>query len=324
MVASPGRLPDGGARDLEPDGDLGELRTDCLMLDDAAPALHAQLRVVERRLVGGAADPEIERRRLCNAAPGIGREGVPPVRAEKIVQRHPTVPEFQLATGAVLPAHAAFAALDGQSGRVARHQQRARAAGVDAHLDREQLGERRVRHAVLAAIDYPASIRAYHGGLGPRRARSRPVVVDPERSPAVRLALGEREMMVVVGEERRQKARALLWRHGVVEQRAGEARRMRKHGRNIGIAGRDLLGDDAAGERVGARATGVLRQRERAQAKLRRLIEHVREQPPGARFEPRGRERLRLDLACDEIANRVADVALLRAEVKVVHAVTPP
>ena len=56
MVAGPGRLPDRGACDLEPDGDLGELGSDRLVLDDAAAALHAQLRVVERRLVGGAAD----------------------------------------------------------------------------------------------------------------------------------------------------------------------------------------------------------------------------------------------------------------------------
>ena len=61
MVASPRRLPDGGACDLEPDGDLGELGSDRLMLDDAASALHPQLRVVERRLVGGAADAEVER-----------------------------------------------------------------------------------------------------------------------------------------------------------------------------------------------------------------------------------------------------------------------
>ena len=61
MVASPRRLPDGGARDLEPDGDLGELGSDRLVLDDAASALYAQLRVVERRLVGSAADAEVER-----------------------------------------------------------------------------------------------------------------------------------------------------------------------------------------------------------------------------------------------------------------------
>ena len=40
------------------------LCSDRLVLDDAAAALHAQLRVVERRLVGGAADAEIERRGL--------------------------------------------------------------------------------------------------------------------------------------------------------------------------------------------------------------------------------------------------------------------
>jgi hypothetical protein len=42
-------------------GDLGELGSDRLVLDDAASALYPQLRVVERRLVGSAANAEVER-----------------------------------------------------------------------------------------------------------------------------------------------------------------------------------------------------------------------------------------------------------------------
>src|SRR5215813_798029 len=71
MIGSPGRLPDGGARDLEPDRDLGELCSDRLVLDDAAPALHPQSRIVERGLVGSAADAEIEGRLLWDSAAGI-------------------------------------------------------------------------------------------------------------------------------------------------------------------------------------------------------------------------------------------------------------
>src|SRR6266542_1969173 len=56
VVRGPGGLPNGGACDFEPDRDLGELCADRLMLDDGPSALHAQLRVVERGLVGGAAD----------------------------------------------------------------------------------------------------------------------------------------------------------------------------------------------------------------------------------------------------------------------------
>src|SRR4029077_6286126 len=85
MVRRPRRLPNGGARNLEPDGDLGELCPDCLMLDDGTPALHAQLRVVERGLVGGAADAEIERRILPDASARVGEERS--VRSETILGR---------------------------------------------------------------------------------------------------------------------------------------------------------------------------------------------------------------------------------------------
>jgi hypothetical protein len=74
MVRSPGRLPNRGARDFEPDGDLGELCSDRLVLDDAASALRAQLRVVEGGLVGGAADAEIEGLILREAAICVGGE----------------------------------------------------------------------------------------------------------------------------------------------------------------------------------------------------------------------------------------------------------
>ena len=72
------------------------------MLDDAAAALHAQLRVVERRLVGGAADAEIERESERGAeAAGVesGRFG-----AEQVIGRNPAVLERHRAAAAVIPA----------------------------------------------------------------------------------------------------------------------------------------------------------------------------------------------------------------------------
>src|SRR5215475_13841802 len=118
MVRRPRRLPNGGTRNLEPDSDLGELCPNRLMLDDATPALHAQLRVVERGLVGGAADTEIERGRLRDAAARlVEKRGV---RGETILGRHAAILEHQRAAGAVLPARVRLRWRHGQAGRIAR------------------------------------------------------------------------------------------------------------------------------------------------------------------------------------------------------------
>src|SRR5215469_12312190 len=69
------------------------------MLDDAAPALGAQLRVVERCLIGGTADSEIERLILRDVAPRLDSERA--VRAEKILARHAAVVECQCAASSV-------------------------------------------------------------------------------------------------------------------------------------------------------------------------------------------------------------------------------
>ncbi len=112
------------------------------------------------------------------------------------------------------------------------------------------------------------------------------MIVDAERGIGVGLVIGEREVIAVVGQERRQEAPALLLRHRAVEQQVGERRRLRQHRRDVGIAGRQFLGHDAAGERVGAGAAGILRQRERAQAHLRGLVERIEQQRLGQRLEP--------------------------------------
>src|SRR6266404_2667979 len=61
MVRSPGRLPNGGARDLEPDRDLGELGADRLVLDDGASALRAPWRVRGAASVSVTLKPGVSR-----------------------------------------------------------------------------------------------------------------------------------------------------------------------------------------------------------------------------------------------------------------------
>src|SRR6516164_3653592 len=150
-----------------------------------------------------------------------------------------------------------------------------------------------------------------------------PLIIDAERGVAIRLVLGEREVIALLREERRQEARALLRRHQAVEQRLRERRRLRQYGGDVRIADGELFGDDAAGEVVGAGAALLLRQRERAQPHLRGLVERLHQQRPRARLQALWFERERLDRVCDEIADRVADLQLLRTQTKVVHMVTP-
>ena len=68
----PGGAPDRVAHDVEPDRAFGELGADRLVLDDAAAALDAKLRILQRGLVGGAADAEIERLGERDGAAGVG------------------------------------------------------------------------------------------------------------------------------------------------------------------------------------------------------------------------------------------------------------
>ena len=106
------------------------------MLDDAAPALGAQLRVVERRLIGGAADSEIERLGLRDVASRLGSERA--VRAENILRGHAAVVECQCAASAVARADGRLGLDHGEAGRIARHQQRGDTTFADARLHDEQ------------------------------------------------------------------------------------------------------------------------------------------------------------------------------------------
>jgi len=44
MIRRPGRLPDRGTSDFQPDRDFGKLGSDRLMFDERSPSLHAQVR----------------------------------------------------------------------------------------------------------------------------------------------------------------------------------------------------------------------------------------------------------------------------------------
>ena len=188
----------------------------------------------------------------------------------------------------------------------------------DLGLDREQLGDRGVGDAVLDPVDDP-TVAATHGfGLEGDVGRGRPVVIPTERRIGFGFVTRARQVTAVVLQEPRQEAIALLFRHAR-KQHAAEHRRLGQHGGQVGVAHCQLLGHDAAGQRVGAGAAELLREGERAQPHLRGLVEHIGEQAPVAGVETVGIERGRLDLLHDEIADGVADLELLGAEMKIVH-----
>ena len=150
------------------------------------------------------------------------------------------------------------------------------------------------------------------------------MIIDTEHGVATVFVLGERNVIPVLGNKRRQEARTLLGRHQDVEQHAGQDRSPRQHGCDIGIADGQLFGHDAAGQVVGAGAACVLREHERAQADARSLLERLHQERPRARLQPVGVQRQGFDLLRDEIADRLADLQLLRAEVKAVHSLHSP
>ena len=138
------------------------------------------------------------------------------------------------------------------------------------------------------------------------------MVVDAERAVVAGLAAGQRQVIIVVLQERRAEALALLRRHRA-EQTLAERRRFRQHRGDVGVADRKLFGDDAAGQRVGADAAEILGQRQRAKPHLRGLAQHLDGQGAVAQVEAIGLQRDRLDLVLDEVPHRVAELQLLGA-----------
>ena len=82
-------------------------------------------------------------------------------------------------------------------------------------------------------------------------------------------------MEAVVADELQQEAFALGVVHHVVKQEMTEPRGRREYGGNVGIAGRQFFGHDAAGEMIRASAAAIFRQGQRAQAHLRGLIDEL-------------------------------------------------
>ena len=136
------------------------------------------------------------------------------------------------------------------------------------------------------------------------------MIIDAEPRIGRALVAGEGEMITVVVEEFRQERIALRIVHRLIEQQMGQPRGFRKRAGKVGVAGRQFLGHDAAGERIDPGAAARLRQSERAQAQLRAGVDLGRQQAAVADIEPVRLERRRLDLARDEIAHRVADFQL--------------
>src|SRR3984893_8198330 len=126
MVGCPGSLTYRGARDLQPDGNVRELCSDRLMRDDAASALHAQLRIVEGRLIRGSPYPQIERQILRHALPELEGARASLVGTKNMIGWDLAVRERVAAGRAMLPSRARVADLHAHPGRIARHQHRAR------------------------------------------------------------------------------------------------------------------------------------------------------------------------------------------------------
>ena len=187
MVGGPGRPPDSAAGNVEPDRDVGELGADRLVLDDGAAALHAELRVFQRRLVGGAADAEVERLRTA------ARLRPASVRAAQAEQM--SAGTRQSFSRSILPADAMIPARlrllgHGEACGVAWHQEQRRAL-VGRGLDGDQLGERRVGDTVLGAVDDEVVALARRSGRDPALDRGR-AAGSSRRARCPRRARGRR------------------------------------------------------------------------------------------------------------------------------------
>ena len=167
-----------------------------------------------------------------------------------------TVLERQPAASAVIPARLRLLG-DGEAGRVAWHQKQRRAL-VGPSLDGDQLGDRRVGDAILGAVDDPIVAAADSFG-GQAHGRGRPVIVDAERGIVARLAVRPAPGGSRRPQGRRRKRSRCSARHRG-EQQPAERTGLRQHRGDVGIADRQLLGDDAAGQAVGADAAELLRQ----------------------------------------------------------------
>jgi hypothetical protein len=125
--------------------------------------------------------------------------------------RNPAVLQFDPAAGAVIPARAGLRR-DGKAGRIGRNEDQRRSP-VGLRLDGEELGDRRVGHAVLDPVDDPLVAAARCGRCHTALAGDGAMEVHAQRGILARLPLGAGEVIVVVLQERGEEAVALFRRH---------------------------------------------------------------------------------------------------------------
>ena len=321
MVERPGRLPDHVAGKLQPDGAVGELRPDRLMLDDVAPALPPDFRVIHCGVKSGAPQPEIDGRKLQCA---MRERRALPRFTERVPGGHAAVLEGHAGAGSVMPADRLADRLQRvahrQAGGRARHEQRHATARARLRLDRDELCDRRVRDERQAAIDHPVGSLLRRDRQGAALSE-RPVVTPAEAGGGIASCM--RQVVAVILDEIRQEAAALLRRHQAVEQHVTERAGVRQYRGEVHVPGAQLLHHDAGGEGIGAGAARLLGQAQGAQSHLGSLVHEIREQRLLERLEPPGIQRRGLDLALHEVAHRVAEFELLGGEMKVVHVSVP-
>src|SRR5262245_44074062 len=105
MIRRPGRLPDRGTSDFQPDRDFGKLGSDRLMFDERSPSLHAQVRKIECSFVRCTTYSEVQRLvQRHSVAQDIGAsQQRGRIVAEKIAGRHSAIFEGDIATTTMRP-----------------------------------------------------------------------------------------------------------------------------------------------------------------------------------------------------------------------------
>src|SRR5262245_19201379 len=105
MIERPCSFPNHVACDFQLDRAVGKQGADRVVLDDIAPALAAQLRILDRGLVRRASDAEIDRCEQRNASYRVrtGRERALPLFAEQVVGGYLAILEYHGRSRAVIP-----------------------------------------------------------------------------------------------------------------------------------------------------------------------------------------------------------------------------
>jgi hypothetical protein len=148
-----------------------------------------------------------------------------------------------------------------EPGRVARHEQRHEAVRAGPRLHREQFRDGRVRDERQSPVHHPLLALLHREHI--RSALGERAVVAPAVT-GTGVAPRKSEVIVVIPDEFRQEALALLRRRQTVEQHVGQRGGLRQHRREVHVSGAQLFHDDAGGEAVGARAAGFFGQRQGA------------------------------------------------------------